>query len=229
MKRILMVLTSHSVLGETGKPTGWYVPEAAHPWKQFTEAGFEVDWVSPLGGTPAFDGYDANDPVQAEFMAAFAPAGPATMSPDLVDASAFDAVFYVGGHGTMWDFADAKEIATKAVSIYEDGGIIAAVCHGPAGLVNLVLSNGQPLVAGKHLSAFTDDEEAAVGMTQTVPYLLASTLVKRRAIHEAAPNFEAKVVVDGRLITGQNPASATGVAAAVVTYWSQSDTNRGTA
>ncbi len=216
MKRILMVLSSHTELGNTGRKTGWYVPEAAHPWKAFTDAGHQIDFVSPKGGVTAFDGFDDNDIVQKEFLAAFNGVGPAAMRPDQVNPSQYDAIFYVGGHGTMWDFADNTSIAESASSIYEAGGTVAAVCHGPAGLVNVTLSDGSPLVAGKRLSAFTDDEEAAVGLTEVVPFLLASTLVGQGAIHEPAPNFEAKVVVDGRLVTGQNPASASGVAAAVV-------------
>jgi putative intracellular protease/amidase len=216
MKRILMVLSSHAQLGSTGRSTGWYVPEAAHPWKQFVAAGFAVEFVSPLGGTNPFDGFDPADPVQQEFFAAFGESGPSTLVASSIDASQYDAVFYVGGHGTMWDFADNAALAAAGANIYESGGVVAAVCHGPAGLLNIHLSNGSPLVAGKRLAAFTDSEEDAVGLTDVVPYLLASTLVSRGAHHEAAPNFEAKVVVDGRLVTGQNPASADGVAREVV-------------
>jgi putative intracellular protease/amidase len=216
MKRILMVLSSHAQLGTTGLSTGWYVPEAAHPWKQFVAAGFAVEFASPLGGTNPFDGFDPADPVQQEFLAAFGTSGPSTLAAWSIEASRYDAVFYVGGHGTMWDFADNAALASAGANIFESGGVVAAVCHGPAGLVNINLSDGSPLVAGKRLAAFTDAEEAAVGLTDVVPYLLASTLVSRGAHHEAAPNFEAKVVVDGRLVTGQNPASADGVAREVV-------------
>jgi putative intracellular protease/amidase len=216
MTRILMVLSSHSTLGDTGRSTGWYLPEAAHPWKTFTEAGFEVDFVSPLGGANPFDGFDESDATQVAFLQKFGPSGPVTKTPAEVDSSNYDAVFFVGGHGTMWDFANNTQLATTAAAIYENGGSVAAVCHGPAGLVNITLSDGSYLVAGKKLSAFTDAEEEAVGLTQVVPYLLASTLIERGALHDAAPNFQAKVVVDGRLVTGQNPASAAGVAAEVV-------------
>ncbi len=217
MKKILMVLTSHSVLGSTGRSTGWYVPEAAHPWKQFTDAGFAVDFASPKGGVNPFDGFDDQDPVQVSFMRAFGPNGPSTMVATDIDPAAYAAIFYVGGHGTMWDFADNRTLADSAAAIYEAGGVVAAVCHGPAGLVNITLSDGSPLVAGKRVSAFTDAEEAAVGLADEVPFLLASTLVSRGALHEPAENFQPNVVVDGRLVTGQNPASAVGVADAVVT------------
>jgi putative intracellular protease/amidase len=211
MTKILMVLTSHNQLGTTGKTTGWYVSEAAHPWKEFTDAGFEIDWVSPLGGTPSYDGYDPSDPVQQAFLHTYAPAGPHTMTPGEIDPTNYDAIMYVGGHGTMWDFPDNVGLSEAAAAIYEQGGAVAAVCHGPAGLVNITLSTGEPLVAGKRVAAFTDEEEAAVGLSEVVPFLLAKTLVDRGAIHMSAPNFQANVVVDGRLVTGQNPASAIGV------------------
>jgi putative intracellular protease/amidase len=216
MTSVLMVLTSHDQLGDTGRSTGWYLPEAAHPWKAFLAAGFDVSFVSPLGGRPRMDGVDLTDAVQAEFLTAFGADGPQTSTPDTVDASAFDVIFYVGGHGSMWDFADNRPLAGLASSIYEAGGVVAAVCHGPAGLVDISLGDGRFLVDGKNVAAFTDAEEAAVGLTNVVPFLLASKLVERGAVHHAAPNFEANVVVDGRLVTGQNPASAVGVAEAVV-------------
>jgi putative intracellular protease/amidase len=212
-----MVLSSHSTLGDTGRSTGWYLPEAAHPWKTFTEAGFGVDFVSPKGGVNPFDGFDDTDADQVAFLKAFGGVGPTTMTPWEVDPSRYRAVFYVGGHGTMWDFAENEQIAKIARQIYEASGAVAAVCHGPAGLVNVKMSDGTHLVAGKKVSAFTDAEEEAVGLTNVVPYLLSSTLASRGALLESAPNFAPKVVVDGRLITGQNPASAAGVAAAVVT------------
>jgi putative intracellular protease/amidase len=216
MTSVLMVLTSHDRLGDTGEPTGWYLPEAAHPWKVFTAAGYEVSFVSPDGGHPTMSGDDLSDPVQAEFLALYGDRGPHTTTPETVDASVFDVILYVGGHGAMWDFADNRPLANLASSIYESGGFVAAVCHGPAGLVNITLSDGSHLVAGKNVAAFTDAEESAVGLTDVVPFLLASTLVERGAVHHPAPNFEPKVVVDGRLVTGQNPASATALAEAIV-------------
>ncbi len=216
MTRILMVLTSHDKLGDTGRTTGWYVSEAAHAWKPFVDSGFDVDFVSPNGGIPAYDGYDPSDPLQAEFMAKYAPNGPTTLAPSEVVASDYAGVYYVGGHGAMWDLPDEAVIAKAAAAVYEQGGVVSAVCHGPAGLVNVRLSDGSPLVAGKKVSAFTNDEEAAVGLTDTVPFLLADSLTERGAAHVPGPNFAANVVVDERLVTGQNPASAEGVANAVV-------------
>jgi putative intracellular protease/amidase len=125
-------------------------------------------------------------------------------------------VFFAGGHGTMWDFADSPAVQKVIREIWEAGGIVSAVCHGPAALVNARLSDGSYLVAGKKLAAFTDDEEAEVKYTKVVPYLLATTLKERGALHQPAPNWTENVVTDGRLITGQNPASAHGVGTAVV-------------
>lgn len=217
-RRALIVLTSHGELGDTGRSTGYYLPEAAHPWKVFTDAGMLVDLVSVRGGEPPADGVDLSDPVQRAFrddpeMAAKLADTP---KPGEIDPAAYDVVFYAGGHGVMWDFPGNTELAGIGRQVYEKGGVVAAVCHGPAGLVDLTLSDGSYLVAGKRVAAFTNAEESAVGLTEAVPFLLADTLVERGAHHVPAPNFEANVVTDGRLVTGQNPASATGVAEAVV-------------
>ncbi|WP_028937805.1 type 1 glutamine amidotransferase domain-containing protein [Pseudonocardia spinosispora] len=216
--RILIALTSHDRLGDTGRSTGFYVPEAAHPWKVFSEAGYTVDLVSVQGGAPPRDGLDSADPIQGEFLAdpRMSAQLAATPRPADVDPAEYDALFYAGGHGTMWDFPDDKALAALARDIYEAGGAVAAVCHGPAGLVNVTLSDGSYLVDGRTVSAFTDAEEGAVGMTEVVPFLLQSTLQARGATHTGAPNFQPHVVVDDRLVTGQNPASARGVAEAVV-------------
>jgi putative intracellular protease/amidase len=218
INKILIALTSHDRLGDTGRSTGFYLPEAAHPWKVFTDAGYDVDLVSVRGGKPPVDGADTSDPIQRAFLddAKIAAQLAATPRPQDIDAADYDAILYVGGHGTMWDFPDDQVLAGLARDIYEADGVVAAVCHGPAGLVNIALSDGTHLVDGKNVAAFTNGEEAAVGLTDVVPFLLQSVLEERGAKHTGAPNFEAHVVVDGRLVTGQNPASATGVAEAVV-------------
>jgi putative intracellular protease/amidase len=218
INKILIALTSHDRLGDTGRSTGFYLPEAAHPWKVFTDAGYDVDLVSVRGGKPPVDGADTSDPIQRAFLddAKIAAQLAATPRPQDIDAADYDAILYVGGHGTMWDFPDDQALAGLARDIYEADGVVAAVCHGPAGLVNIALSDGTHLVDGKNVAAFTNGEEAAVGLTDVVPFLLQSALEERGAKHTGAPDFEAHVVVDGRLVTGQNPASATGVAEAVV-------------
>jgi putative intracellular protease/amidase len=220
MSTILMVLTSHDRLGDTGRRTGWYLPEAAHPWRAFVDAGFEVEFASPRGGRNPMDGVDLDDPVQSEFLDVFGPDGPNTIASREIDPSDYDAVFYVGGHGTMWDLPGDTTIAAAAAAVYERGGVVAAVCHGPAGLVPITLSDGTPLVAGKELAAFTNAEEAAVGLTDVVPFLLADALVARGAIHLPGGDFAAHTVTSERLVTGQNPASAAGVADAVVSLLS---------
>jgi putative intracellular protease/amidase len=215
-KKILMVLTNHEQLGNTGLKTGWYLPEAAHPWNVFTQAGYDLSWTSPKGGFARMDGVDLHDPIQAEFLNTFSEKGPGTQPASAVNADEFDAIFFVGGHGAMWDFPAEASLNATAMSIYNRGGVVSAVCHGPAGLINLKLSTGGYLVAGKKVAAFTNDEEEAAGLTDEVPFLLSSILEQRGALMTAAPHFESHVVTDGRLVTGQNPDSATETAQAVV-------------
>jgi putative intracellular protease/amidase len=217
-KKILIALTSHRSLGDTGRKTGFYLPEAAHPWKLFTDAGYDVDLVSVQGGEPPMDGVDRSDSIQAAFLADSRISGQLAATPRSqdVDATQYAAIFYAGGHGTMWDFPDDSALARLARDIYEAGGVVAAVCHGPAGLVNLTLSDGTYLVEGKQLTAFTNDEESAVKLTDVVPFALQTALEERGAKHSGGEDFQARVVVDGRLATGQNPASAVGVAEAVL-------------
>ncbi|WIM94072.1 type 1 glutamine amidotransferase domain-containing protein [Actinoplanes oblitus] len=210
--KILLALTSHGSLGSTGRATGYYVSEAAHPWKVFTDAGYVVDLVSPRGGEPPRDGEDRTDPVQAEFLDRFA----GTARADEVDPAEYDAVFFAGGHGTMWDFPASAPLAALTRGIYERGGVVGAVCHGPAALVDVVLSDGSRLVDGRAVAAFTNSEEAAVGLTEVVPFALQTRLTERGARHTAAPDFQPWVITDGRLVTGQNPASASGVAVAML-------------
>lgn len=217
-KRIAIVLTNHEDLGDTGRKTGFYLSEATHPHKVFKEAGYEVDFLSPKGGRAPMDGTDVQDKINEAFLA----------NPDLVrqtentkpldqaDPTDYAAIFFAGGHGTMWDFPNDPALLSLTAKVYEQGGVVAAVCHGPAALVNVKLSNGEFLVAGREVSAFTDEEEEAVGLTKVVPFLLETKLRDRGARFTEAPNFQKQVAVSDRLVTGQNPASATGVAQAVI-------------
>jgi putative intracellular protease/amidase len=216
--KILFVLTSHNQKGNTGQPTGFYLSEAAHPYQILTEAGYAVDFVSPLGGQPPVDGLDLDDPINAAFWnnPAIRTALAHTLRPEQVQPSDYAGIFYVGGHGTMWDLPDNQPLSALAAAIYEKGGIVSAVCHGPAGLVNIKLSNGEYLVKGHRLAAFTNSEEKTVGLEQVVPFLLADKLSERGATHLPAPDFQKQVIVSGRLVTGQNPASATGVGEEIV-------------
>jgi putative intracellular protease/amidase len=217
VKPVLFVLTSHGVKGATGAPTGYYLGEVTHPLAELQQAGLPVEFASIQGGEPPVDGLDLNDPVNArywqdpEFRAQVAN----TRRLSEVDPSKYSAIFFAGGHGAMWDFPVDAAVRHVTRMIYEAGGVVGAVCHGPAALVNVMLSNGAPLVAGKQLAAFTDSEEHAVQLDKVVPFLLASTLVERGAIHRPGPNWTVQVVLDGRLVTGQNPQSAGGVGAAM--------------
>lgn len=206
-KKALLVLTSHDDLGGLRK-TGFHLGEAAHPWKELTDAGIKVDLASIDGGAAPQDGRNDDDPVQVEFRTTMAEQLENTLKLSEVNAKDYDAVVYVGGHGTMWDFPDSAAAATVGRDIYEGGGVVGAVCHGPAALLGMTLSDGTPLVRGKTLAAFTNAEEEAVGLTEVVPFLLQSELEKLGATHTASDNFTENVEVSDRLVTGQNPASA---------------------
>ncbi|MEY3022207.1 MAG: hypothetical protein RIS86_1405 [Planctomycetota bacterium] len=190
-KRVAIVLTNHGQLGGTGKSTGFFLSEATHPHEVFRAAGYEIEFLSPKGGLAPMDGVDAKDPINAAFLAdaSLVAQTKATKAIATVDVARYDAVFFSGGHGTMWDFPDDAAVQ----------GLIRAF-----------------LVEGKEVSSFTDEEEIAVKLEKVVPFALESTLRARGARFVEAPNFERKVAVSERLVTGQNPASATGVAEEVV-------------
>lgn len=215
MTRALIVLTSNNKLADTGKATGFHAGEAAEPWNAFREAGYDVDVVSVDGGKAPVDSRDTASPAQEKFFSSVDLNN--TASAAQVDPAEYDVIFYAGGHGTMWDFPSDTNLARLGAAIYDKGGLVAAVCHGPAALVNLRLSDGTYLVAGKRVAAFTNEEETAVGYRDIVPFLLADALVARGAEHVPAPNWTTQVIADGRLVTGQNPASARGVANEVIT------------
>lgn len=217
-KPVLIVLTSHGQMGETGKPTGFFLGELTHPLEVFEKAGVPVEFASIQGGEPPVDGLDLDDPTNARYWnnPVFRAKLAGTKKLSEADPGDYAAVFFAGGHGTMWDFPDDAAVQNTAREIYEAGAPVGAVCHGPAALVNVKLSDGSYLVDGKEVSAFTNDEEEKVGLTDVVPFLLATKLEERGAKHRAAPNFEKQVVASGRLVTGQNPASAAGVAQKMV-------------
>lgn len=214
MTRALIVLTSHTELGSTGKSTGFHAGEAAEPWNVFRAAGYDVDVASIAGGRPGVDGRKDGNPDQEAFFASV----DLDTLPALGDVgpSDYDVVFFAGGHGTMWDFPNNAAVNEVAATVYERGGVVSAVCHGPAALVDVTLSDGQYLVADKRIAAFTNDEEAAAGKTEIVPFLLADALTERGAVHVPGPSWAEQVVADGRLVTGQNPRSARGTADSIV-------------
>lgn len=210
-EKILFVLTSHDKLGNTGKDTGYHLSEVTHPWKELYSAGYEMDFVSPKGGEAPVTAFDLSDDINKDFWEnpVYNEKVKNTKKPSEVNPSDYQAIFFAGGHGTVWDFPENKELQKLAVSIYENGGIVSSICHGAAALVNIKLSDGSYLVDGKDVNSFTDDEEREQGLEDVVPFLVESKLRERGANFQKAANGEAKVVVDGRLITGQNPASAT--------------------
>ena len=217
-KPVLIVLTSHAQMGDTGKPTGFFLGELTHPLDVFEKAGVPVELASIQGGEPPADGLDLQDEINARYWndPAFRAKLSATKKLSDLNPADYSAVFFSGGHGTMWDFPDDAAVQKFAREIYEADSPVGAVCHGPAALVNVKLSDGSYLVAGKEVSAFTNAEEEKVGLTEVVPFLLATKLEERGAKHLPAPDFQKQVVTSGNLVTGQNPASASGVAEKMV-------------
>lgn len=220
MARILIVLTSHTALGDTKRPTGFYFDEMATPYWALVDAGHEVEIASISGGAPVHDpGSVKDDPAErpapvARFLDdtdAMAKLGATEPVAD-IDAARFDAVFLPGGHGTMWDFAQTDALGALVSDIWAQNGVVAAVCHGPAGLLGATKPDGRPLVDGLRVGGFTDAEEAAVGLTDVMPFLLETRLREQGGLFESAENFQPHAVADGRLVTGQNPASAGRVA-----------------
>lgn len=214
--RVLFVVTNHDKLGSTGKPTGLWLPELTHPYYAIKSSDgprpVEITIASPKGGKAPIDprSLDMKDPDNAKFMkdATTKAAIENTVRLSEVARKRFDAVFFVGGHGPMWDLPDDQVAQKIAGEVYDKGGVVAAVCHGPAALVNLKLKDGKYLVAGKKVTAFSNKEEDGEGYTKVVPFLLETKLKERGAKFSTAPPHKPNVVVDGRLITGQNPASA---------------------
>lgn len=217
-KKILFVVTSHNKKGDTGQPTGYYLGEVSHPWEVLHEAGYEIDFVSPKGGKAPVDGFNLDDATNRKFWenAEYRHKVEHTLTPADINPEAYEAIFYAGGHGAMWDFADNTALADIAAKIYENNGIVGAVCHGPAGLVNIKLSDGKYLVDGKQINAFTNEEEIAVGLEKVVPFALETQLIARGAKFEKSGLWQAHVAVDNRVITGQNPQSAKAVGEAIL-------------
>lgn len=220
-KRVLIVVTSNDAFGKTGKKTGYYLPEVSHPFVKLKAAGYAVDFMSPKGGKApvdptSVDRKDADNVAlldDAESMARLEN----TLTPDQVKADAYDAVLFAGGMGTMWDFAEDARLGALASDLYAQGKVVAAVCHGPAGLLSAKRADGSWLVAGHAVAGFSNAEETAAGHDGHIPYHLETELTARGARYESAPLWQEKVVVSERLVTGQNPASAKGVANAMLT------------
>jgi putative intracellular protease/amidase len=211
---ILMVLTSHDKLGNTGEKTGFWLEEFAAPYYVFKDAGVTLTLASPLGGQPPLDPKSDDPGSQTpatlrfkEDAAAIATLA-STQKLSEVAVAEFDAVFYPGGHGPLWDLAeDATSIALIA-RMLAAGKAVAAVCHAPAVLRHPKSANGKSVVDGKRVTGFTNTEEAAVGLTDVVPFLVEDMLVKNGGVYSKAADWQPYVITDGLLITGQNPASS---------------------
>lgn len=216
--KILMVLTSHEQLGDSGHKTGFWAEEFAAPYYLFKDAGAEVVIASPNGGQPPIDPNSEQSAAQTNATVRLFDDEAAmeqlanTLKLSQVTADKFDAIFYPGGHGPLWDLSEDPLSIGLIQQFWEQEKPVAAVCHAPAVLVNVKTPAGKPLVQGRKVSAFTNSEEAAVGLTEVVPFLLEDKLQELGGIYEKVADWKPHAVVDGNLITGQNPASSALVA-----------------
>lgn len=215
VKHVLFVVTNAAEIGPQHRPTGFFFPEIAHPVEALEKAGIAVEYASPQGGRPSEDGYDADDPVQAAFRAS-ASYRRLARSRRLaeVDVLDYDAVFFPGGLGPMVDITGNPEVQAAVRRAWDGGKIVAAVCHGPAALLGVTLDDGTPLVRGRRVAGFSTAEEDGYARPD-VPFDLESALRAEGALLDPAAPWQPKLAVDGRLITGQNPASGTLVGEAI--------------
>ncbi|WKX25770.1 type 1 glutamine amidotransferase domain-containing protein [Tatumella ptyseos] len=221
--KILLILTSQATMGDDPRPTGVWFEELSTPYYAFVDAGAEVDIASIAGGKIPVDPHSIeaegkNPPSVERFLkdkAAMAKLE-GSQKIDNVSTEGYSAVFLPGGHGTMWDLPKSARLANLLSTSWANGKVVAAVCHGPAGLVNVKDTNGQPLVAGRRVSAFTNSEEEKAGLTQTVPFLLETRIRELGAKYERGDDFQSFAVRDGNLVTGQNPMSSGEVARLVL-------------
>jgi putative intracellular protease/amidase len=222
-RKILIVVSSHAAWTSAGRSTGYWMGEVSHFAEVVQEAGFDFDVVSPQGGDAPMDpksvrgpqswdgGYRAylkNPRLRAKLAA--------TLRPDQIDSEAYVAIYYAGGHGTMWDFPGNEALARIAARTYERGQFVAAVCHGVTGLLDVRLANGKYLVDGRPVTGFANIEEKLMGLAGKVPYMTESRLRERGALYERGLPFLPNVVVSDRLVTGQNPGSTKAVARRLV-------------
>jgi putative intracellular protease/amidase len=225
MKKILILTTSHNKMGDTGHPTGSWVEEVAAPYYILTDAGVAVTIASIAGGVVPFDPNSQKpDAVKTEAAqrfikdAAVQTVLQATPALAALNPDDFDGIFLPGGHGVMWDLPENKILAHWLKKYDADGKIIAAVCHGPAGLTGAQGADGKPLVAGRRLTGFTNAEEKAVGLDHVVPFLLESKLRELGGVFESGGDWQPHAMRDGHLITGQNPMSSELVGAHILQF-----------
>jgi putative intracellular protease/amidase len=225
--KVLMVLTSHDKLGDTGKKTGFWLEEFAAPYYVFMDAGAEITLASPKGGQPPLDPKSNEPNFQTDLTRRFQADEAAnaqlaeTLRLDSVDQRDFDAVFYPGGHGPMWDLAEDPNSIGLIESFVAAGKPLALVCHAPGVLHRVTNPDGTSFVQGRYITGFTNGEEAAVGLTDVVPFLVEDELISLGAVFSKVKDWGVHTVVDGQLITGQNPASSAEAAEALVATVSQ--------
>lgn len=221
--KILMVLTSHDQLGDTGRKTGFWLEEFAAPYYVFKDAGAEIVLASPKGGQPPIDPASDDDTAQTDATRRFAADADAqaqlasTRRLSEIDAEGFDAIFYPGGHGPLWDLAEDADSKRLIETFAATDRPVGAVCHAPAVFRHTTAQDGKPLVSGRRVTGFSNSEEAAVGLTDIVPFLVEDMLKANGGLYEKADDWAPLTVTDGRLVTGQNPASSVGAAQAVLT------------
>lgn len=219
---ILMVLTSHDQLGDTGKKTGFWLEEFAAPWYALKDAGADIVVASPKGGQPPLDPKSDEPDAQSEDTERFKADEDAqkvlanTVKLDSVSAADFDAVFYPGGHGPLWDLAEDRTSINLIEAFAKADKPVAAVCHAPGVLRSVKGADGQPLVKGRKVAGFTNSEEEAVGLTKIVPFLVEDMLKANGGDYSKGADWGSYVVTDGKLVTGQNPASSREAAEALL-------------
>ena len=220
--KILMVLTSHDQLGDTGLKTGFWLEELAAPYYAFKDAGAEITLASPLGGQPPLDPKSADEGFQTEATHRFDADADAktqlaqTVKLSEVSAEDYDAVFYPGGHGPLWDLAEDAKSISLIETFHAADKPVGLVCHAPGVLKHVKGADGRPLVNGKTVTGFTNSEEAAVELTEIVPFLVEDMLQSNGARFASGEDWMPHVIADGHLITGQNPASSEGTAVKVI-------------
>ncbi|MBT2134518.1 type 1 glutamine amidotransferase domain-containing protein [Croceibacterium sp. LX-88] len=210
-----MILTSASTMGDSDNATGLWFEELATPYFAFIDAGASVSLASISGGAAPIDPRSVkargeNEASVDRFLSDETASGALndTIPVTAIDTARYDAVFLPGGHGTMWDLPESAELASLLSKMWADGKAVAAVCHGPAGLVNARDKTGEPLVSGRRVTGFSDSEERAAGLDKEVPFLLETRLRELGGLYECAADFQPFAIADGRLVTGQNPASS---------------------
>lgn len=210
--KVLIVLTSHSKLGNTEQKTGFWLPELTHPYYELKKAGFIVDISSPQGGMAPLDNksFEEKDELNDVFLndSTLMAKVMTTIPLSKINPDNYKAIIFSGGSGAMWDFPNNKDVNRISKAIYENNGVVSAICHGTAALVDIKLSTGKYLIDGKRLSAFTNEEEKMIDQLDIIPFLLEERLAARGATHIYGIAWKENVIVDGRLVTGQNPASA---------------------